>query len=48
VTFAALLSWIAFNAFILAMPAVDLGLFRRRLHKVSIRKSLIWSGIWIA
>lgn len=47
-TIAAPLPWIAFIAFVLAMLAVDLGLFHRRPHLVSIRESLIWSGVWIA
>lgn len=47
-TLVATLPWIGFTAFVLAMLAVDLGLFHRRPHMVSIRESLIWSGVWIA
>ena len=40
--------WIGFNAFILAMLALDLGAFHRKAHEVSIREATIWSGVWIA
>lgn len=39
--------WISFTLFILAMLALDLGVFHRRVHKVSIRESLLWTSIWI-
>ncbi len=40
--------WIGFNAFVLAMLALDLGVFHRHSHEVSVKEALIWSGIWIA
>ena len=40
--------WLGFNAFILAMLALDLGLFHRKSHEVSVREATIWSGVWIA
>ena len=39
--------WIGFNAFILIMLALDLGVFHRKAHVVSIKESLIWTGIWV-
>lgn len=39
--------WILFNAFILAMLIVDLVVFHRKEEEESIRKALIWTGIWI-
>jgi tellurite resistance protein TerC len=42
-----LLLWVAFNVFILGMLAVDLGVFHRKAHAVSIREASIWSTIWI-
>lgn len=39
--------WIGFNLFILFMLALDLGVFNRDSHEVSIREALIWSGVWI-
>jgi tellurite resistance protein TerC len=40
--------WIAFNLFVLAMLALDLGVFHRKAHKVSLREALTWSAVWIA
>lgn len=40
--------WILFNVFILAMLIVDLKVFNRKPHEISIKESLIWTGIWIA
>jgi tellurite resistance protein TerC len=40
--------WVAFNAFVLMMLAVDLGVLHRRAHEVRLKESLVWSGIWIA
>src|SRR5919202_1682617 len=40
--------WVAFNAFVLAMLAVDLGVVHRRAHEVTLQEALVWSGIWIA
>ena len=40
--------WVAFNLFVLAMLALDLGVFHRKAHVVSIREATIWSVVWIA
>jgi tellurite resistance protein TerC len=40
--------WVAFNAFVLVMLAVDLGVVHRRAHEVTLKEALVWSGIWIA
>jgi tellurite resistance protein TerC len=40
--------WIAFVSFILGMLAIDLLVFQREAHAVSMREAGIWSGIWIA
>jgi tellurite resistance protein TerC len=39
--------WVAFNAFVLLMLALDLGVFHKKLHVVSVKEALTWSGIWI-
>ncbi len=39
--------WISFNLFILAMLVLDLGVFHRKAHKVSVKEALVWTGIWI-
>jgi tellurite resistance protein TerC len=40
--------WIAFNAFVLAMLALDLGVFHRKAHAVSMREAGLWSAVWVA
>lgn len=40
--------WGAFIAFVLAMLALDLGVFHREAHEVNIKEALTWSAIWIA
>jgi tellurite resistance protein TerC len=42
-----LLIWIAFNVFVLGMLALDLGVFHRKAHAVSIKEASIWSVVWI-
>ncbi len=42
------LFWILFNLFVLAMLALDLGVFHRRDHEVKVREAMIWSVAWIA
>ena len=40
--------WIAFHLFVLAMLAIDLGVFHREAHEVTIREAAGWSVTWIA
>lgn len=42
------LSWVVFNVFVLAMLALDLGVFHRKAHEVKLREALTWSGVWVA
>ncbi|PIF62626.1 MULTISPECIES: TerC family protein [Flavobacterium] len=39
--------WIGFNVFVLLMLALDLGVFNRKAHEVSIKEAMIWTGVWI-
>ncbi len=39
--------WIGFNIFVLLMLALDLGVFNRKAHEVTIKEALIWSGVWM-
>ena len=39
--------WIAFNFFVLAVLALDLGVFRRRSRVTSFSGALAWSAVWI-
>jgi tellurite resistance protein TerC len=40
--------WAGFAAVVVAMLALDLGVFHRRAHAVRAREAAIWSGVWIA
>ena len=39
--------WIGFNLFILAMLAIDLGIFHRKSHTVGFREAVAWSVVWV-
>ena len=39
--------WAAFIAFVLLMLALDLGVFHRKAHVVSVREGLAWSAVWL-
>ncbi|MBI4429516.1 MAG: TerC family protein [Ignavibacteriales bacterium] len=43
-----ILLWVGFNIFVVIMLLVDLVIFHRKAHEVSIKEALIWSGVWIA
>ena len=43
-----MLVWIVFLIFIFALLAIDLGVFHRRAHVVSVREALAWTIVWIA
>lgn len=40
--------WIGFTVFVLAMLALDLGVFHRKAHAVSLKESLTWTAVWVA
>jgi tellurite resistance protein TerC len=40
--------WVVFNIFVLAMLALDLGVFHRTAHTVKFKEAVIWSGVWIS
>ena len=39
--------WTGFNVFVLAMLALDSGLFHRKSHVVSLKESIGWTGVWV-
>lgn len=39
--------WVGFIIFVLAMLALDLGVFHRKAHEVSVREAFVWSVVWI-
>ena len=40
--------WAGFALFILAMLALDLGVFHRKAHTVSFKEALGWTAIWVS
>lgn len=40
--------WIGFHIFVLAMLALDLGVFHKKNHNISVKESLIWTGVWVS
>ena len=40
--------WIGFNLFVLLMLALDLGVFHRKAHVISIKEATVWSIVWIS
>ena len=39
--------WVGFNVFILVMLVLDLGVFHRKSHVVSLKESLAWTAVWV-
>lgn len=39
--------WIGFNAFVLLMLALDLGVFHRKAHQIEFKEAMLWSLFWI-
>lgn len=40
--------WIGFNAFVVLLLALDLGVFHRKAHEVKPKEAAIWSVVWVA
>ena len=40
--------WVGFIGFVLLMLALDLGVFHREAHVVSVKEAVAWSAVWIA
>lgn len=41
-------AWGAFMLFIMAMLALDLGVFHRKSHEISLKEALTWCGVWFS
>ena len=39
--------WVGFNLFVLAMLALDLGVFHRKAHEVRFKEAMAWTGVWV-
>ncbi|HEX8550402.1 MAG TPA: TerC family protein [Abditibacteriaceae bacterium] len=40
--------WVAFTVFVLSMLALDLGVFNKKSHTVSVKQALSWTAVWIS
>ncbi|MFN0007187.1 MAG: TerC family protein [Planctomycetota bacterium] len=41
------LLWGGFFVFVLSMLALDLGVFHRKAHSISLKEAAIWSAVWV-
>lgn len=39
--------WISFTLFVLCMLALDLGVFNRKSHTISVKQALGWTVVWV-
>jgi tellurite resistance protein TerC len=39
--------WGSFSLFVIGMLALDLGVFHRKSHSVSVKEALTWTAVWI-
>lgn len=42
------LHWIVFNVFVLFLLVLDLGVFHKKSHTVSVKESLWWTLVWVS
>jgi tellurite resistance protein TerC len=42
------LFWVLFNVFIVAMLALDLGVFNRRAHVIHFKEAIAWTFVWVS
>lgn len=40
--------WAGFVVFVLAMLVIDLGVFHRKAHQITLKEAGIWSAVWVA
>jgi tellurite resistance protein TerC len=39
--------WIGFHVFVFTMLALDLGVFQKHTHTISVKEAITWSAVWI-
>lgn len=39
--------WLGFAVLVVAVLAIDLGIFNRKAHVVKPREALVWTGVWV-
>lgn len=42
-----LIFWVLFNLFVLLMLALDLGVFHRKAHAITVKEALTWTFVWV-
>jgi hypothetical protein len=40
--------WAGFIVFVCSMLTIDLGVFHRKAHEVSLKEAGMWSAVWVA
>ena len=40
--------WVGFNVVVLALLALDLGVFHRKAHTVSVKEATTWTVVWVS
>jgi tellurite resistance protein TerC len=43
-----MIGWIAFGIIVVISLVLDLGVFNRKIHEVTLKESLLWSAVWIS
>ncbi len=46
-TVAGVLPWIIFTVFVLGVLALDLGVFHRKSHAVTVKEATVWTAVWV-
>jgi len=39
--------WVIFNAFVVIMLVLDLGVFHRKSHEITLKEALTWTFVWV-
>ena len=40
--------YLGFILFVLSMLALDLGVFHKNIHEVSVKEATFWTGLWLS
>lgn len=39
--------WVGFNAFVIVMLILDLGVFHKKAHEIKVKEAILWSIFWV-
>src|SRR5690606_2819103 len=42
-----IIGWVVFSVLVLVMMFLDLGVFNRNAHVISVKEAILWSCVWI-